>query len=638
MVTAGVAGRHGTARAAFEGGRLLGIRGRLLVLAVVVAVPLALVGVADMRGVWQSNRSQLDEALRQQAELAAVAFERWIDAQRQPLTTLAKEAGEQRSLRSPQLAEHLRLTAQTRPYWIDARVIDREGQTIVAQPPGREPPPPALTEYLLSEIRSRNSWAIATDRTLDEARPVFALAVPAEDEGAVMARVDGAAISELFRDIEMSERAVIAVFDSESRRLYRRQTTTEPVDLTVSGAPLLASLGSGRTAVVEMESPYDGVRRVYGLARAGETDCVVSVGIPSSTLYEPALRQFYRHALYSLVALLCAVAAALLIARGIVGPVTRLRRAAQELGAGDLEARAPAAGGGEIGELGAAFNAMAARISEREERLKELDKLKSEFVSSVSHELRTPLTTIKTLTRVLQRGGQSDEERREYLDTIAAECDRQIDLVLNLLDLSRIESGAYKVARARVNPAEVVVACARVEAHAAEVRSQTLEVELPAEVPHVSTDREALRRVVCSLIENAAKYTPAGGHITVGARASVQQGSVELTVSDTGVGILPEDVPFVFEKFFRGRPAAAPAGEHDAADFPSEYAEAPGVGLGLYLARSIVGRLGGSISVESPPPGEEKGTVFTVRLPAWRDEGGGATDEEREDVEALTRS
>src|SRR5687768_16188711 len=590
-----------------------------------------------MRGVWQSNRSQLDEALRQQAELAAVAFERWIDAQRQPLTTLATEAGELRSLRSPQLAEHLRLTAQTRPFWIDARLIDHAGETIVAQPAGREPPPPALTDYLLSEVRGRGSWAIATDRTLDEERPVFALAVPAGGEGAVMARVDGAAVGELFRDIEMSERAVIAVFDSESRRLYRRQTTTEPVDLTVSGAPLLASLGSGKTAVVEMESPYDGVRRVYGLARAGETDCVVSVGIPSSTLYEPALRQLYRHALYSLLALLCAVAAALLIARGIVRPVTRLRGAAQALGAGNLEARAPDSGGGEIGELGAAFNAMAARIAEREERLKELDKLKSEFVSSVSHELRTPLTTIKTLTRVLQRGGQSEEERREYLDTIAAECDRQIDLVLNLLDLSRIESGAYRVSRARVNPAELVVACARVGAHAAEMRGLTLEVELPAEVPHVSADREALRRVVCSLVENAVKYTPEGGRIRVGARESDERGSVDITVRDTGVGILPEDLPLVFEKFFRGRPAATTSDGSEPAESPPEHGEAPGVGLGLYLARSIVGQMGGSISAESPPPGMARGTAFTVRLPLWRDESGVAAGEEGEDVEAFTR-
>ena len=616
-------------------GKLLGIRARLLVLAVVIAVPLGLVGVADLRGVWRSNRAQLDEAMRQQAELAAVAFERWIDAQRQPLSTLAAEAAEV-SLRSPQLANHLRLTAQTRPYWIDARLIDQNGESLAAQPPGREPPPPALTDHLLSEIRRRDTWVIATDRTLDEARPVFALAVPAAREGAVMARVDGAAVGELFRDIEMSERAVIAVFDSESRRLYRRQTTTEPIDLTVSGAPLLAALGDERTAVVEMESPYDGVRRVYGLARAGDTNCVVSVGIPSSTLYEPALRQLYRHGLFSLLALLCAVGAALLIARGIVRPVSRLRRAAQEIGAGDLTARAPASGGGELGELGAAFNAMAAQIAEREERLKELDKLKSEFVSSVSHELRTPLTTIKTLTRVLQRGGQGEEERREYLETIAAECDRQIDLVLNLLDLSRIESGAYKVARARVNPAEVVVACARVEAHAAEAHGLTLDVELPAEVPHVLADREPLRRVVCSLIENAIKYTPAGGRITLKAGESREPGGVEISVRDTGVGILPADLPFVFEKFYRGRPAGSLPGERDPAGFPSEGLEAPGVGLGLYLARSIVNQLGGSISVESPPAGESVGTAFTVRLPVWREESA-AADEERENVEAFTR-
>jgi signal transduction histidine kinase len=615
----------------------LGIRARLLVLAVVVAVPLGLVGVADLRGVWRSNRAQLDEAMRQQAELAAVAFERWIDAQRQPLSTLAAEAAEV-SLRSPQLAHHLRLTAQTRPYWIDARLIAENGESLAAQPPGREPPPPALTDYLLSEIRRRGTWVIATDRTLDEARPVFALAVPAAREGAVMARVDGAAISELFRDIEMSERAVIAVFDSESRRLYRRQTAAEPVDLTVSGAPLLAALGGGRTAVVEMESPYDGVRRVYGLARAGDTDCVVSVGIPSSTLYEPALRQLYRHALFSLLALLCAVGAALFIARGIVRPVSRLRRAAQGIGAGDLTTRAPASGGGELGELGAAFNAMAAQIAEREERLKELDKLKSEFVSGVSHELRTPLTTIKTLTRVLQRGGQSAEQRREYLETIAAECDRQIDLVLNLLDLSRIESGAYKVARARVNPAEVVAACARVEAHAAGVRGLRLDVELPAEVPHVLTDREALRRVVCSLVENAVKYTPEGGRITLKAGASGEPGGVEISVRDTGVGILPEDQARVFEKFFRGRPAAPPSGAYDPEGHARERGEAPGVGLGLYLARSIVKQLGGSISVQSPPAGETAGTAFTVRLPLWREEGDtAAAEQEEEDAEALTR-
>ncbi|HEX8556895.1 MAG TPA: ATP-binding protein [Pyrinomonadaceae bacterium] len=620
----------------------MGIRGRLLVLAVVVAVPLGVVGAADMRGVWRSSRAQLDAALRQQAELAAVAFERWVDAQRQPLATLAAGAAEQRSLRAPQLAEHLRLTAQTRPFWMDARVIDAAGRTVVAQPAGREPPPPALAAHLLAEIARRGSWALATDRTLDESRPVFALAVPAAGEGAVMARVDGAAVGELFRDIEMSERAVIAVFDSEGRRLYRRQTAAaEPVDLSVSGAPLLAALGAGRTAVVETESPYDGVRRVYGLARAGQTGCVVSVGIPSAALYEPARRQLYRHALYSLLALACAIAAALVIARGIVRPVSRLRRAAQALGAGDLAARAPSSGAGEIGELGAAFNAMAAAMAEREERLQELDKLKSEFVSSVSHELRTPLTTIKTLTRVLQRGAPGEAERREYLETIAAECDRQIELVLNLLDLSRIESGAYRVGRERVSPAEVLAACARVEAHAAAARGLTLAVEpTPQGVPDVAADRDALRRVVRSLVENAFKYTPAGGAVTLSARGSDPAGAAEIVVKDTGVGVHAEDLPRVFEKFFRGRPAESPGGARGAGEFDGgRGGGAPGVGLGLYLARSIAEQMGGTVTAESPPPGEASGTAFAVRLPAWRegDAAAGAGAGEGEDVGAFAR-
>jgi signal transduction histidine kinase len=615
----------------------LGIRARLLVLAVGIAVPLALVGAADLRRVWQSNRTQLDESLKQRAELAAVAFERWIDAQRQPLATLAAEASEQ-SLRSPQLADHLRHTVQTRPYWIDASLVDQEGKTLIAQPPGRELPPRALTDHLLSEVRGRDSWAMTTDRTRDEARPIFALAVPAAGGGAVMARVDGAAISELFSDIEMSERAVIAVFDSENQRLYRRQTTSEPIDLTVSGAPLIAALGAGRTAVVEMESPYDAVRRVYGLARAGDTNCVVSVGIPSSTLYEPARRQLNRHVMFSLIALACAVVAAMLIARGIVRPVLRLRRATQEIGAGDFAARAPASGGGEIGELGAAFNRMAAQIAEREERLKELDRLKSEFVSSVSHELRTPLTTIKTLTRVLQRGRLSEEEQREYLETIAAECDRQIDLVLNLLDLSRIESGAYRISRTRVDAAEVVMACARVEARAAEVRGLTLETDVQADVPDILTDHEALRRVVCSLVENAIKYTPEGGRITIKAGAAREAGGVEIIVKDTGVGILSEDAPFVFEKFFRGRPAPSASGLPDAPDGSSDYGEVPGVGLGLYLAHRIVGQLGGRISVESPPQGESTGTAFTVRLPVWDGDGSEGEAEEETNVEAFTGS
>ncbi|MGB8510304.1 MAG: HAMP domain-containing sensor histidine kinase, partial [Pyrinomonadaceae bacterium] len=275
---------------------------------------------------------------------------------------------------------------------------------------------------------------------------------------------------------------------------------------------------------------------------------------------------------------------------------------------------------------------------EREERLTELDRLKSEFVSSVSHELRTPLTTIKTLTRVLQRGGQTEVERQEYLATIAAECDRQIDLVLNLLDLTRIEAGAYKVSLSEVYPAQLVTNCVAVEQHAAEARGHHLAADLPAELPPVLTDEGALRRVLCSLIENAIKYTPDGGQITVSARAD-GEGEVALTVTDNGCGVAQEDLPHVFEKFFRGRPAAAAATSDESSDGAGEFVEAPGIGLGLYLARNIVEQLGGRITVESVAAG---GTKLLVYIPVWHssaqaEEPAKRPSARRIDVEASAR-
>jgi signal transduction histidine kinase len=297
--------------------------------------------------------------------------------------------------------------------------------------------------------------------------------------------------------------------------------------------------------------------------------------------------------------------------------VRRLGDAAREFGTGNLAARAPAAGGGEIGRLAETFNAMAARSEERESRLAELDRLKSEFVSSVSHELRTPLTTIKTLTRLLLRGVQDEEERREYLETISVECDRQIDLVLNLLDLSRIESGKSQLSPGRVDAGEVVSACVAMERHAAESRGQELLAVVPEDLPPARADRTALRRVLCSLIENAIKYTPDGGSITL--KAEESDGSVLIHVADSGRGIAPGDVPHVFEKFYRGRAPGGPSGgpPPDALAGAGEgFAEAPGVGLGLYIAQKIVGQMGGSITVESAPG---RGSTFTVRLPAWRE-------------------
>lgn len=600
----------------------MGIRGKLLLLAAGIAVPLVLVGALDLRNMWRLSRSQMDDSVKQQVDLASVALERWLDNQKKALDAIASLAGDQDTA-TPTIRENLESVLQTRPFWLDLRITNAAGTTLMSQPSRREVLPNALTDYLVSETRERNTWTVVTDRTLDEARPIVVIAVPIQKGGAVIARIDGAAINQLFDSIELSPQVVISVVDSDGRVLYRRRGSEAPSDSDVSWAPLSSLMTNERTNVVELTSPIDGIKRVYGMAHVRETGLIAMIGIPSATLYEPARQRLNRYALIGLIALLLALAAALVIERSIVMPVRRLRSAAQRLGVGDLTARAQRLGGGEIRDLGNTFNTMATQIAEREERLTELDRLKSEFVSSVSHELKTPLTTIKLLAHLLQRTDVSEDEKLDYSKTIAVECDRQIEFVGNLLDVSRIESGAYKLRKMRVDVRELIDSCVRVERHRAELLGVRLTTDVPAEIGDVSGDFEALRRVLRGLVDNAIKYTPEGGRILVSALASDE--SVAIAITDTGKGIREADLPRIFDKFYRS------ATEPEEA----ESTAAPGVGLGLYLAQHIVGQLNGEITVESK---QGLGTTFSVNLPRWVEDEGAEESEEDADVKALVGS
>ena len=586
----------------------MGIRKRLLALSIGIAVPLILVGLVMLWALWQDNRRELTHSIEEQSQLAAVAFEKWLDGQRQPLSTLASIAAEHPD--GPFSFEgRLSYLVQTRPYWLDLRVLNSAGEPLLTQ----SPDPNSLTMDVLTtlqnEMRRRNSWTVVTDWSGGEGYPVLALAVPITNGGMIVARIDGAAIGELFRNIELPEQAVIAVFDSQRRVLYRSASENTYLGTDRSDSPLFTPLSQQSKAVVETTSPYDGVKRVYGLVVVGSTDCVVAAGVPSSTLFSPARRQIGRYLIISLMALFCAIAAAIFIAQSIARPILKLCNAAREFGRGELKTRANVTDRGELEELGAAFDEMAQSIETRTLRLAEFDRLKSEFVGSVSHELRTPLTTIKTLTRVLLRGGEGQEERREYLETIAAECDRQIDLVLNLLDLSRIESGAFSVSRTKVDVAEILRSCAVIERQAASIRSHDLHVEVPPGELFAVADGNALRRVLCGLVENSIKYTPDGGHITLAAQTEDED--IVIRINDTGCGIESSDVPHVFEKFYRGKPSTPANGRVNS---DSSVPATSGIGLGLYLARTIIEESGGRIYVETS---SDRGTTVTVHLPMF---------------------
>jgi signal transduction histidine kinase len=604
----------------------MSIRGRLLALAIGGVLPLLIVGLAVLWIVWNEKRNQLNESLEQQAELVGVVFDRWLDAQYQPLRTIASYPPDHLSDPAA-LKGNLHAAIIGRPHWVDLRVLDSTGRVMAIEPAGAGNLPSGLSDKLLDEAK-RGASDIETDWTRGEGHYLLAGETPVEG-GAVIARIEGSALKDALHGITLPERAVVTLLDQNHRIIYRSQTTESAVGLDLSGMNQLSAVNERNTAVVVSKSSVDDVERVYGLSRVGNTGYVVMVGVQSSILYASAWRQLMGYAVIGLIVVFCAVTAALLIARSIARPVRLLNFAAEEFGGGNFSARAPANGRDEISSLGRNFNAMAERLQKREERFAELDRLKSEFVSTVSHELRTPLTTIKALTRLLMREGLDESKRREYIETISVECDRQIDFVLNLLDLSRIEGGVLRVTHQRVDVQEVISSVVKSETRSAEKRRHDLRLDTNLKVPAVCADPKELRRVLSNIVENAIKYTPDGGRIVLSALQ--QDGQVAISVADNGRGIPPEDMPILFDKFHRGRPAPhseAMRGATTDAEF-LEDADVSGVGLGLYLARNVMEQMGGRITVDSEVG---RGSTFKLHLPVWRDGGcNKRSSEERDD-------
>ncbi len=609
----------------------MSIRARLLALAIGGVVPLLIVSLVMLWLVWSEKQKQLNEALEQQAELSAVVFDRWLDAQYQPLRTIASFQ-EGRPNDRALVTEVVKAARTNRAHWIDLRILDANASVVAIDPADAGDLPSGVAEHLLTEAK-RNLPEVETDWTRGEESYLLAVSVPVQGGGAVIARIEGAALTEPLQGVTLPERALITLLDRNRRIIYRSQTAESALGLDLSGVDQLAALNNRNTAVMVRESSVDGVERVYGLSRVGKTGYVVMLGIRSSILYASAWRQLMGYALIGLVVVFCTMTGALLIARSIVRPVRLLNFAAEEFGGGNFSVRAPSEGRDEISRLGINFNAMAERLQKREAKLAEVDRLKSEFVSTVSHEMRTPLTTIKALTRLLMREGLDESKRREYIQTISVECDRQIDFVLNLLDLSRIEGGVLRVTHERVEVHEVITSVVKSELRAADKRNHDLRIESKDDVPPVCADPKELRRVLSNIVENAIKYTPDGGRIVLS--ASVEDSDVAINVADNGRGIPAEDLPILFDKFHRGRPARHSAAVADGttnAEF-LEDADVSGVGLGLYLAQNVMQRMGGRITVQTEVG---QGSTFTLHLPLWREGGCSSTDEERRDGEAIT--
>jgi signal transduction histidine kinase len=237
-------------------------------------------------------------------------------------------------------------------------------------------------------------------------------------------------------------------------------------------------------------------------------------------------------------------------------------------------------------------------LEESNQKLVELDQIKSRFFANISHELRTPLTLLLApLETLMQKFNRSfDGETREVLSTMHSNGMRLLKLINDLLDLVRLESGRLEVKHEALNVMDFVKGLASAARQVADDKRLRLETIVDPELGSVVADRDKLEKIVLNLVFNALKFTPAGGRVEL--RAEKKDDAFIITVSDTGMGISAKNLPFVFDRFWQ-------------ADGTSKR-KYQGVGIGLALVKELTEVQGGKVDVQST---EGRGTVFTVRLP-----------------------
>ncbi|CAG0980611.1 two-component system, OmpR family, sensor histidine kinase VicK [Anaerolineales bacterium] len=223
-----------------------------------------------------------------------------------------------------------------------------------------------------------------------------------------------------------------------------------------------------------------------------------------------------------------------------------------------------------------------------------LDQMKSDFINRASHELRTPLTSAMLMAELLQHGG-TEEERTEYLDALMRELNRQKELVDQLLLAGRLESGRMKIDAVPMNLIPVLREATRAVKVMGDRRKISVKLEGKHEAINVLGDVGGLSQVFINLINNAVKFSPDGKSVEV--VANQREGMAIVSITDHGLGIPPEALPHLFERFYRAKNVTV--------------AEIPGSGVGLYIVKSIVDELGGRIEVKSEL---NQGTTFTVSL------------------------
>ena len=277
--------------------------------------------------------------------------------------------------------------------------------------------------------------------------------------------------------------------------------------------------------------------------------------------------------------------------------IGQLKTAAEQLAQGDLKTRVPVHGRDEVASLAAAFNQMAEQLQTADKKQRELENMRRDLIAWVSHDLQTPLTSMRAILEALSDGMVDDPETvKRYLQTAQRDVRSLSSLIDDLFQMAQLDAGGLPLHAAQASLGDLLSDTLESFTQLARQQGITLGGNVEADVDPVFMDTQAIGRVLNNLIGNALRHTPPHGQVSVGVRRTGS--GVEVSVSNTGEEIRAEDLPYIFDRFYRGD--------------KSRSRTTGGAGLGLAISRSIVRAHGGEIWVES---GAGKETRFTFRIP-----------------------
>lgn len=284
-------------------------------------------------------------------------------------------------------------------------------------------------------------------------------------------------------------------------------------------------------------------------------------------------------ATFSVVAIAVAVPLVTLLVRGITHPISNMTEVVKDFTRGNFSRRVTVRGKDELSNLGSSFNTMA-------DELNTLEEARRSFVANVSHELRSPLTSMRGFLEAMDDGTIPPEDRDAYINIVLDENRRMTVMVNDLLDLARIESGQYKLNLTAFDISELIRRA--IITFEARIHSKrfTVNVQLPEEAVYVEGDAVRITQVLHNLIDNAVKYTPEGGELTI--ECASERHVARVSIINSGPGIPEDALPHVFDRFYKAQKAHTPSGSS-------------GTGLGLSIAKLIIDQHEQEITAASEP-------------------------------------